>query len=64
MWLFLALGTGEVEQNIFRAVENAATRAAFFHSNAMGFFFQNRVEPVGNVFYMSSLLVMLIISLI
>lgn len=65
MWLFLALGTGEVEQNIFRAVENAATRAAFFHSNAMGFFFfQNRVEPVGNVFYVSLLLVMLIISLI
>lgn len=30
VWLFLALGTGEVEQNIFRAVENAATQAGFF----------------------------------
>lgn len=28
--LFLALGTGEVEQNIFRAVENAATQAGLF----------------------------------
>lgn len=42
MWLFLAVGTGEVEQNIFRAVENAATQAGFFfHSSAIGFF-QNK----------------------
>lgn len=32
VWLFLAVGTGEVEQNIFRAVENAATQAVFFFS--------------------------------
>lgn len=32
VWLFLAVGTGEVEQNIFRAVENAATQAGFFFS--------------------------------
>lgn len=45
MWLFLALGTGEVEQNIFRAVENAATQAGFFffHSGAGGVF-QNKEQ--------------------
>lgn len=44
VWLFLALGTGEVEQNIFRAVENAATQAGlFFHSSSVGFF-QNKEE--------------------